>query len=212
MVETRGCPRGLTLVELLIVLVILVAVASIALPLFGGVAERASEETTVASLERLRLAIVGGRDQPGFLVDTGRAPRDLADLFVRPTDGSFLPSHRQSFDPVTGFGWRGPYIANPSARYAVDAANGFAADYGSDGDPGVLDGWGRPIVLQYPTTGTTADNSLYVRLVSAGPDGRIDTPQDLLAPGDDAVGDGELTIDACDDDLVRFVHVADTRE
>lgn len=57
--------------------------------------------------------------------------------------------------------------------------------YGFPGEPAVIDPWGNPYVLQIPppqafpgvnTNVTDATRFRYARLVSAGPDGRLDTP------------------------------------
>ncbi|MEM8884621.1 MAG: hypothetical protein AAGD14_11165, partial [Planctomycetota bacterium] len=60
-----------------------------------------------------------------------------------------------------------------------------------------LDGWGNPVVIQLPdaSTGTLEQRLNAVRLVSAGPNGDIETPSDQLEPdvsdpaavGDDVV-------------------------
>ena len=69
----------------------------------------------------------------------------------------------------------------------MNATNGFATTFGTTGDPAMLDAWGSPIIIQWPTGDTTGT---YVRLVSAGPNGKIDTAlTDLPASsrGDDVV-------------------------
>ncbi|MEM8550610.1 MAG: hypothetical protein AAGF10_07445, partial [Verrucomicrobiota bacterium] len=64
-----------------------------------------------------------------------------------------------------------------------------------------LDGWGNPIVIQLPevASGLTDAELESVRLVSAGPDGVIDTPTDTLLP----------TAVEKNDDLVLYLHRED---
>ena len=108
----------------------------------------------------------------------------IADLFVTNNFSAYdFPRALQSFDPVTRLGWRGPYVAPSGAQYAINVPMGFTSDYGKDGDPGVSDAWGRPIVIQIPTHDSVPDWQ-YARLVSAGPDGKIDTPLNVQSPSD----------------------------
>jgi hypothetical protein len=59
-----------------------------------------------------------------------------------------------------------------------------ASVYGFPGEPAIMDPWGNPYVVQIPppqafTEVTNAIDSMrfaYARVVSAGPDGRLDTP------------------------------------
>lgn len=185
------CCKGLSLLELIVVLAILVALAGIVLVRVGpdlrfnvgGEALSAEEIATRQTFAVVRSAILGSDvGTPGFRQDTGRYPETMAELFERPTD---VPP----FAPAYGIGWRGPYILPTGARYTVDPAIGFTDDYGDDGDPAVLDAWGRPIVLQQAGT----EN---LRLVSAGPNRVLDTLED--ADGTDR-----------EDDLVLFLRIPD---
>lgn len=177
---------GLTLIELLVVLMVLIAVAGIVLPNvtdlrfeFAGERKSVSQIATEKTLIEVRGAILGTDGKKGLWRDLGEReadlPQDIAELFVPrvgwPTD----------FDPNTRLGWRGPYVMDSGAR---DGAN----------DPAILDGWGRPIVIQAPS-------ALTIRLVSAGADGILDTPPATAMP----------TLAACGDDLVLFLRTADTR-
>ena len=64
-------------------------------------------------------------------------------MFVNPS----TEDTGHDYDPAYRRGWRGPYLLNPGADYP--SAAGFTA-YWRGGDPAVLDGWGRPIVIQNP--------------------------------------------------------------
>lgn len=126
-------------------------------------------------------------------------------LFVEPTDLLDYDSpNNQFYDPVSRIGWREAWLdVTASTRYTVNTTDGFTDAYGegdgADGanldDPAPIDGWGNPVVIQLPdvTAGAVTDAEIeHARLVSAGPDGVLDTPGDVLQPtvaqkGDDLV-------------------------
>jgi type II secretory pathway pseudopilin PulG len=198
-------------VELLVVLVVMIAIAGLVVPLVGESQDLAQAQTTRASLERLRATILGSSPGDGYLADCRRLPRRLADLYVTPDDdAAYLPAEMWSFDASTGRGWRGPYLRDVSGRYAVNPGAGFVAEYGAEGEPVALDGWGRPIVLQFPVTGEAsparylpgAVAAVNARLISAGPDGVLQTPAGAVTPS-------ELGAELRGDDVVLFLRVAD---
>lgn len=162
---------------------ILVVLAGLALGRLGGLDEHARRTATLATMAAVREAIVGAPGRPGYMQDTGRLPLSLGDLFRTPPH---LPPSLAQFDPISGRGWNGPYL-DPSK--AVRAEGGIA---NPTKEPPllVLDGWRRPLVLQNPTP-----DGRFARLVSAGPDGAIDTspiagpvdPNDPSEVGDDLV-------------------------
>jgi hypothetical protein len=196
------------LIELLVVLMVLVAVAGIVIPNvtdlrfgFDGDRKTASEIATEKTLMEVRSAILGADGKKGLWRDLGERdtlfPRTIAELFVLPTDlpgpplspqRMILPDSLKIFDPNTGLGWRGPYVMDSGARHGVTNI------YGNVNDPAILDGWGRPIVIQVP-------DAERIRLVSAGADGILSTPPATAMP----------TLAACGDDIVLFLRTADTR-
>ena len=103
-------------------------------------------------------------------VPTGRMTTpQLRYLFIN----SLTENTTVTYNPAYRLGWRGPYlVANTGSVYAINTATGFVEQYGENGDPAVMDGWGNPIVIQNP--GLTPDGGLDVRLVSAGPNGKVD--------------------------------------
>jgi type II secretory pathway pseudopilin PulG len=203
---------GLTLAELLIVLLVLVALAGIIVPRMASATANAKQQTTVATMERLKEIIAGSPQLPGYWndilassSDPTQTPLTMRDLFYFNTNLLLQypqwPS-LQTFDPNTRHGWRGPYLMNSSGTYPDPTnpavlARGFTATYGALGDPAMLDGWGNPIVLQWPQVIglTLAQEAPYVRLVSAGANGVLETPLGIadlsqnnwLNSGDDIV-------------------------
>lgn len=203
---------GFSLLELVIVLAVLTLTASVAA--FSLRSPRvytsdrpvsAEEIVTSASLVTLRDALLGTSQSPGLWPDLGGQPhffpRSLASLFQAPTN---LPGQLVSYSPRTRLGWRGPYLAGGGSLYSVDSTRGFTTDYGAPGDPVALDGWGHPIVLQVPAVAgvSEADAVRNARLVSAGPDGILQTPRTRLTPSD-------IPLPLRGDDLVLFLQVKD---
>ena len=197
--------RGLTLLELIVVLLVLVAMAGLAVPLLTQHGDDARETATRATLTELRDAVITYHgDQLGALpsprttapVPSRSATAQLVFLFVNPTtfeDADNGTSDTAStFDPTYQRGWRGPYLASPTGRYAIDASNGFTDLYGEANDLCQLDAWGRPCVIQAIDDGDSWD----VRIVSAGRNGSLET--------DPATSTAALTIADQGDDL----HVA----
>lgn len=192
----------MTLVELVVVLLIVGAIAGLAITKVGTAADDSREQTTRLTLTNLRNAIDGP-----YRLNLGRAPEFVADLLRPATPGAY--------DPASLTGWNGPYVRVPIARYRVGPVgmpgdddfvhSSFTADYGVDDDLAVLDSYGAPIVLQIPDVDGngdySADERRSARLVSAGLDGEIDTPRDAHFP----------SLALCDDDLVLYVEAADQR-
>lgn len=196
--------RGLTLFELLIVLTItMTLVALVVIPadeLRGASMTTVTERTLLA----LRDAIVGSDAQPGYRADVGELPSFVADLFQQPltlAGTAALPVEWQTFDPVTRRGWRGPYLDHTGSRYSLATDRGFTNQYGVAGWPGAMDAWCRPIVLQWPQLGGSIDPRPFVRLVSAGANGVLETPVNVAYP----------SRASCGDDVVLYVMGVDGR-
>lgn len=149
---------GLTLLELLVVLTILVALSTVAITSTGGVADQARYEATQRTLENIRDAVIGPanlRDTDGtllytgFVADMGRLPQAAADgsnftlaelwqnvngiepYLVRQASGANVdvPTEGDT-DVYVATGWRGPYLRL------------------SPGHAGLLDGWGHSFQLR----------------------------------------------------------------
>lgn len=168
--------HGLSLAELMVVLLILVLLAGMIVPMISRTSEDAQRQTTEANLVQLRDVIMNGYrpdlgswPRPGSIgLGNGRQNHpQLRYLFVNPANETAA----QTYDPVHRLGWKGPYLLSTTGSYALNLALGFTNDYGENGDPTVLDGWGRPIVMR--------NISGEWFLVSAGLDGSLGNADDL---------------------------------
>ena len=73
--------RGVTLVELAVVMAIVAVIAAVAVPMYSGYVERADIATAIGDIKRLEVQI------ERFRTDNGRLPNSLAELGVSvPTD------------------------------------------------------------------------------------------------------------------------------
>jgi prepilin-type N-terminal cleavage/methylation domain-containing protein len=190
--------RGLTLIELVVVIAILAILAGAVIPLLQGVAAHGRLTAVKASLSYTREAIVGKTDSPGFEADIGRYPNSIAELLAStpPLLSSSPVVYAQTFNRDTNLGWRGPYLIAQGGVYPTGSAT-FTNLFGNNGDPALLDPWGDPIIIQrltiaggvltftdqtgtqhtstsYTDYGTLSDGD-YTRLISGGPNQTLDT-------------------------------------
>ena len=150
--------RGFTLVELMVVVAILGALAGLVLFSMQSSTDFAAKTTTNETLRTLRDAIKGSGGKPGYFDDIGIASDfKLDDLIVNPFA---VNNHLYTYDPVTRKGWRGPYVSYPNIK-PVDSA-GHAIPTISDFP--LLDGWGHEIILQRKSS----TDYTKLRLVSGG--------------------------------------------
>lgn len=172
----RGRVRAaFTLMEMLVVVVILAAVAALVVSNVDRTRDDAELTVARATMQTMREALVGSPAGPGYLSDMKHVP-GFQILAVRTHDllsPTSYPLHAR-FDPVANRGWRGPYLQNaqgvPNANVArggrfpapgearvegeaTFAERGFfpaASIYGQVDDLTAADPWGSPIVLQVP--------------------------------------------------------------
>jgi prepilin-type N-terminal cleavage/methylation domain-containing protein len=144
--------RGLTLVELLVVVFILAAIAATAVSFVDNADQQTRYDDTKTRLAAIRAAVAGRPDRSvngepdvaGFVADMGRLPASMQELLER---GALPP-----FSAASDAGWRGPYLTplpdrdgvlrytdgfgNPwttfdaaGGRLVVQSAGGTAAPY-----------------------------------------------------------------------------------
>jgi len=180
--------KGVTLIELTVVLLILIALAGLTIPYIGGTSRKVLCDATDVSMANIKKAIMDR-----YYLDTlGYFPKDTKDKTVL-TDYSLeylmtKPDGWLVFDPDSQVGWRGPYVQGGKTNsFAVDGdddSNKTDELHSSFGNPTyinkpvavndlvVWDAWGRPIVIQVPSAcpapyASTPEKC--ARLVSAGP-------------------------------------------
>jgi type II secretory pathway pseudopilin PulG len=182
---------GLTLLELVIVLSILVALGGMAIRLAGDAYDAAQQQATRGSLASVRDAVAQYWSDtkhlsyigPPSTVAVENERFHLRWLFRNPVDDS-TRAEPSFFDH--SIGWNGPYLLTRTGQYRFDTVRGFTADYGASGDPAILDGFpvtvsgerlpGSPLVIQDVNPGMVPRD---VRVVSAGPNGVIDIPRTI---------------------------------
>ncbi|MEL7499455.1 MAG: prepilin-type N-terminal cleavage/methylation domain-containing protein [Planctomycetota bacterium] len=203
--------RGLSLLELMVVLVILVAIALLALPSLSnirittptGETKTPTEVATQATMNSVRQAIAGDEGIIETMSHKSNAlPRKIDDLVKSEPPAHIVEEAPElvAYDPIARIGWRGPYVA--------------ATGQNDEGKPTVVDGWGNELEIQidFDKDGTVdPTESKYIRVVSAGPNGEIDTPDDVenMKPGENS--SSELTLSECGDDVVMFLRYPDYR-
>jgi len=203
--------RAFSLLELVVVLVILIATAVLVMPFISTDVEVVSGEkhsaNAIATQTTLRIVQDAIAGDEGVLENLSHEPnvlpRSIEELVEQePPQKIYEESPELShYDPVFRIGWRGPYL--------------FPTGKTNDGRPTVVDGWGRELQIQvdFDEDGTiTQTESQFIRIVSAGENGLIETPlgEENMKPGTDE--SQELTLEECGDDLVMFVQVPDLRQ
>lgn len=209
--RSRRRRRGFSLLELLVVMVILIAMAMIVLPTFSNVrittptgeTQTPTEVATHATMNSVRDAIAGQEGVIETMSHKSNAlPRKIEEL-VRAEPPAHVAEDAPeltAYDPINKIGWRGPYVL-PTGRSL-------------NGEPTVVDGWGNELEIQIDFDKDGVVNpteSKFIRVVSAGPNGEIETPDDIenMKPGENI--SSELTLSECGDDLVMFLRYPDYR-
>jgi type II secretory pathway pseudopilin PulG len=215
---------AMTLMEMVLVLIILATLAAIAVPLLSGIIDDSDAEAVVTkeSMRVIRDVILGSQNQAGQWEDMNQIPSafplTLHDLFQEQKPAHMnVSSSLDQYDPFSKTGWNGPYLFQATGAYSINTAANFSSAYGVEGSATMNDGWGNPIVLQVDYDGNGSVNpaddeeAKYARLVSAGPNGVVDTPYDYAnrIPSED--GATNLTEAESGDDIVIFLRVQDTR-
>jgi prepilin-type N-terminal cleavage/methylation domain-containing protein len=165
--------RGLTLIELLLVVAILAATAGMVVSMTDKMASQACYDDTARRLTEIRSATLGpdavSADGSllagGFLQDAGCLPGD-ADL-LRPPEPlkAWMMSNGTKelyqYDPIwkIWYGWRGPYLAAPPRRRI-------------DVESCLYDGWGNKFVWPSPLPDVASPSPCPFPVQSLGADGK----------------------------------------
>jgi len=176
--------KGMTLIELTVVLLILVALAGLTIPYVLGTSRKALCDATDVSMMNIKKVIM----QRYYLDTLGNLPKDTKDLtdftdysldylFTEPSDWS------TGFDLDSQVGWRGPYLQGGMLLGATDVSSldssfkstTYVNPVLATSQTVVLDGWGRPFIIQVVSKancssgwGITTNELQCARLVSAG--------------------------------------------
>jgi len=180
--------KGMTLIELTVVLLILVALAGLTIPYVSGTSRKALCDATDVSMMNIKQVIM----QRYYLDTLGKFPQDLSSLSENTGSEKyqlhFLFSNtslggrvHKDFDLDSQVGWNGPYLQESQILDAALTAGNYNSSTYTEpflvGHHVVMDGWGRPFVLQVPTVAeckallslsTDPEKDYCARLVSAG--------------------------------------------
>ncbi len=169
--------KGFTLLELLVVLAMLTAMAGIGVSVVAGVEDNANDDFVQTEMRSLVVAV------KRFQADTGLWPGQANYSRNNPFDWieMNIQSGANDWDRVSARGWRGPYISEPlQSDIEVTAGKEISltgADSGNnddlttaDGVAGLQDPWNTPYALI--VFGTNQYNGA---LVSAGENAVFDT-------------------------------------
>lgn len=189
---TARLRAGLTLVELAVVLVILVALAGLVIPQFDDTVDESRDIAARASATEIRDAVMQYWSDCKYEIDELGT---VAERRIQIVDLFFARFGFDTFNPEIALGWNGAYLEQ-SGIYEVTGTTtaDYTTNYGTNGDTAVLDPWQRPFVIQEVDPSVAVGTPRDVRVVSAGPDGEFDilettTSQQLLSgavdPDDD---------------------------
>ena len=132
---------GMTLIELLLVLLLIAILSVIAFNAYTNFTLDAQTAVTTDKLNALKTAIVGDPrlvtsgtfSKPGFLSNCLAAPTVLTDLTVMPASGTCSVV----YDPFLKHGWNGPYVSTSDANWNKDAW-GTTISYTPSGSTGTI--------------------------------------------------------------------------
>jgi prepilin-type N-terminal cleavage/methylation domain-containing protein len=114
--------HGFTLIELVIILVVLGIIGSVAIIKYSSIIKDSRINATRSELQTIKRALVGNPQitaggkytDIGYEGNMGVLPSQLIDLLRK-------PGAAQSYNPISGLGWNGPYIKSDSLDLHTDA-------------------------------------------------------------------------------------------
>lgn len=135
--------HGFTLLELTVVLLILLGLAGLAVPYIDNTGSKAMCQTTDATMQSVKEAIMGGAAGTGFYTDTlGLLPaverggnRYSLHFLFSPRDVDATASAWAAFNPKTAVGWRGPYLTT-GASLDTTTLGALDSSFGAEFDSG----------------------------------------------------------------------------
>lgn len=130
---------GLTLIELMVVVVILGIIAAVAIPSILGVIYRAKINTTKSTLSTLQEAMQEYASDHG-----GDYPVLLVQLTMQTDGEGYLSTTTDDYNPATHGGPYGPYLSGPVTTDSVPTATGAVIE---------KDAWGDEIDIFTATSG-----------------------------------------------------------
>ena len=129
--STKNLRKGLTMVELMAVIIILGLLAAMVVTNFMGQTDKARVITTKANLKKLHGAVIQ------FKMDTGRFPTEeegLKTLIEQPTDvAGYEPGGYLETTEIPKDAWGNDFVYQ---RYPESGKPFVLISYGADGEPG----------------------------------------------------------------------------
>jgi len=171
--------KAFTIIELIVVLCVVAALAGLTLPILSGTHCIAAAVTTQSTLREIGHATSQYWSDCKLLkldgtttIATEATRFQIRWLFRNPqTDTS-----NNSFDINTTIGWNGPYFMSPTGSPLLF------------GDVAMIDAWNNAVTIQDPSPSASPRD---VRVVSGGPNGTIDIPANAATSSLDAVTIGD---------------------
>lgn len=199
----RHASKGMTLLELLIVIALLSIVALASTSLIIDTGEWKQQQATEEQWLNIKRSIIGDnvvdanyrREYSGFVVDMGRLPNCMREL-VRPydcgvdlygdddadttNDAKRLVEFTQDIDSNQWHGWRGPYLGIPGKHEYRDGWDNHGRTDNTGNDDDVNYGW----LFGTGANGTACQDAVVTQqqpgaivLQSCGDDGDVDSTE-----------------------------------
>lgn len=113
---SKNTQHGMTMLELSVVLLVLIASAGLVVPYVGGTGHAAMCQATDATMQAVKEAIMGGAAGNGYYADMlGEYPKATKGADTADYNLTFLftkPAVWGAYNPQTGVGWRGSYLTS----------------------------------------------------------------------------------------------------